>query len=140
MNRIGECLAALKARRKAGFIAYLTCGDPSLKITAEAVKLLADFGADMIELGVPFSDPIADGPVIQRASARALAGGASLSRIVDLVADLRADGVKLPLILFGYYNPVLRFGIERLAREASAAGADGLLVADLIPEEGQDLA
>jgi tryptophan synthase alpha chain len=140
VNRIAGSLAELRGQKKAGFIAYLTCGDPSMQVSAEAVKVLADAGADVIELGVPFSDPIADGPVIQRASARALAAGASLSQIVDMVAGLRGGGLKTPLILFGYYNPVLRFGPERLAREAAAAGADGLLVADLIPEEGADLA
>lgn len=139
-GRLAECFRGLRERGRCGFIAYLTCGDPSLKVSAEAVQVLAESGADIIELGVPFSDPIADGPVIQRASARALAAGASLSRILDMVAALRGGGLKLPLVLFGYYNPVLRFGPERLAREAAAAGADGLLVADLIPEEGEDLA
>jgi tryptophan synthase alpha chain len=110
-----------------------------MAVTADAVRVLADSGVDLIELGVPFSDPIADGPVIQRASARALAGGASLSRIIDMVAALRGGGLKIPLVLFGYYNPVLRFGPERLARAASDAGADGLLIADLIPEEGAEL-
>jgi len=140
MNRIAETFAELRRQKKAGFIAYLTCGDPSMQTSAGAVKVLAEAGADLIELGVPFSDPIADGPVIQRASARALASGASLSRIVDMVAGLRGAGLKVPLVLFGYYNPVLRFGPERLAREAAAAGVDGLLVADLIPEESADLA
>ena len=140
MNRISECFAELRKRKKPGFIAYLTCGDPSMAVTADAVRVLADSGVDLIELGVPFSDPIADGPVIQRASARALAAGASLSRIIDMVAALRGGGLKIPLVLFGYYNPVLRFGLERLSREAVAAGADGLLIADLIPEEGQELA
>ncbi len=140
MNRIGKCFAELRARKQPGFIAYLTCGDPSMAVTVDAVKALADAGVDIIELGVPFSDPVADGPVIQRASARALAAGASLSRIIDMIAALRGGGLKIPLVLFGYYNPVLRFGPDRLAREASAAGADGLLVADLIPEEEGDLA
>ncbi len=140
MNRIDECFSDLRKRRKAAFIAYLTCGDPSLQVTADAVRTLADSGADIVELGVPFSDPIADGPVIQRASARALTSGASLSRIIDMVAALRGGGLKIPLVLFGYYNPVLRFGPERLAREAAAAGADGLLVADMIPEEDEVLA
>jgi len=126
-------------RRAAAFIPYITCGDPTLAVTADLVRALAEAGADIIELGVPFSDPIADGPVIQRASARALTAGAGLSRIIDLVADLRGKGLKTPLVLFGYYNPVLRFGPERLAREAAAAGADGLLVADLIPEEAGEL-
>jgi len=140
MNRISACFAELRRRKKPGFIAYLTCGDPSMQVTADAVKVLADAGADLVELGVPFSDPIADGPVIQRASSRALAAGASLSRIVDMVVALRGGGLKIPIVLFGYYNPVLRFGPERLAREAAAAGVDGLLLADLIPEEEEDLA
>jgi tryptophan synthase alpha chain len=139
MGRIGERFAALKKRNRAAFIPYVTCGDPHMDASADVIRVLADSGADVIELGVPFSDPIADGPVIQRASARALAAGASMARIIDMVADLRARGVKTPFVLFGYYNPVLRFGVERLAREASAAGADGLLVADLLPEEAGDL-
>lgn len=138
-GRLEECFRSLRERGRCGFVAYLTCGDPSLKVTAEAVQVLAESGADIVELGVPFSDPIADGPVIQRASARALAAGTTMYRILEMVAELRAGGVRLPFVLFGYYNPVLRFGPERLAREAVAAGIDGLLVADLIPEEGADL-
>lgn len=139
MSRITDCFAALAKRNRAAFIPYITCGDPSLSASVDVVRVIAESGADVIELGVPFSDPIADGPIIQRASFRALSGGASLSRIIDLVADLRGRGLKTPLVLFGYYNPVLRFGPERLAREAAAAGADGLLVADLVPEEAGDL-
>jgi tryptophan synthase alpha chain len=139
MSRIGDCFATLKKRDRAAFIPYVTCGDPHMETSSEVIRVLADSGADLIELGVPFSDPIADGPVIQRASSRALAAGASLSRIIDMVADLRGRGVKTPFVLFGYYNPVLRFGLDRLAREAAAAGADGLLVADLLPEGAEEL-
>ncbi len=139
MTRIGDCFESLKKRNRAAFIPYITCGDPHLEATSEVIRILAENGADIIELGVPFSDPIADGPVIQRASARALAAGTSLSRIIDMVADLRGKGVKSGFVLFGYLNPVLRFGPERLAREAAAAGVDGLLVADLLPEEAGDL-
>ncbi len=139
MSRISDCFAALAKRNRAAFIPYVTCGDPHLEASSEVIRVLAENGSDVIELGVPFSDPIADGPVIQRASARALAAGASLSRIIDMVADLRGRGIKTPFVLFGYYNPVLRFGAERLAREAAAAGVDGLLVADLLPEEAGEL-
>ncbi len=139
MSRIGECFEALKKRNRAAFIPYVTCGDPHLEASAEIIRSLADNGADIIELGVPFSDPIADGPVIQRASARALAAGTSLSRIIDMVADLRGRDIKTPFVLFGYLNPVLRFGPERLCREASAAGVDGMLMADLPPEESEEI-
>jgi tryptophan synthase alpha chain len=140
MNRIDACFAHHRGRGQAAFIPFVTCGDPSLEASADAVRVLADSGADIIELGVPFSDPVADGPVIQRASWRAINAGANLSRIIDMIADLRAGGVKTPFVMFGYYNPVLRFGVERLVRDACAAGADGLLVADLPPEEGETLA
>jgi tryptophan synthase alpha chain len=139
MSRIAECFEALKQRNRAAFIPYVTCGDPHLEASAEVIRVLADNGSDIIELGVPFSDPIADGPVIQRASARALAAGTSLSRIIDMVADLRGKGVKTPFVLFGYLNPVLRFGPERLCREASAAGVDGMLMADLPLEESEEI-
>jgi tryptophan synthase alpha chain len=139
VSRIAECFELLKKRNRAAFIPYVTCGDPQMEASAEVVRVLADNGADIIELGVPFSDPIADGPVIQRASARALAAGASLSRILEMVADLRSRGLKSALVLFGYLNPVIRFGSERLAREAAAAGVDGMLIADLLPEEAGEI-
>jgi tryptophan synthase alpha chain len=109
-------------------------GDPDLATTASAVRALAGAGADVIELGVPFSDPIADGPVNQAAATRALAAGATLGRILAMVSGLRAD-VAVPLVLFSYFNPIFRYGVERFAEHAAASGVDGVLVVDLPPEE-----
>jgi tryptophan synthase alpha chain len=134
MGRIGERFAKRRAEAKPAFVAFLTAGDPSLDRTVEAAVELDAAGADVLELGVPFSDPLADGPVIQRASERALARGVTLSGVLDAVRRIRAR-CDLPLLLFSYYNPLLQYGLERLAREARAAGADGALVTDLPPEE-----
>ncbi len=134
MGRIGERFAKRRAERRPAFVAFLTAGDPSLGRTVEAAVELQAAGADVLELGVPFSDPLADGPVIQRASERALARGVTLSRVLDAVRAIRAR-CDLPLLLFSYYNPLLRYGLDRLAREAKDVGADGVLVTDLPPEE-----
>ena len=134
MGRIGERFAKRRAEGKPAFVAFLTAGDPSLDRTVEAAVELDRAGADVLELGVPFSDPLADGPVIQRASERALARGVTLSGVLDSVRRIRAR-CDLPLLLFSYYNPLLQYGIDRLAREAKAAGVDGALVTDLPPEE-----
>src|SRR5579864_8434050 len=117
-----------------GLVAYLTAGDPSLAATEHFVLALAHAGADALELGVPFSDPVADGPVIQRASERALRGGTTLSGVLSLVKSLRAK-TEVPLVLFSYFNPVLQMGLERFGEAAKAAGADGVLITDLTPEE-----
>jgi tryptophan synthase alpha chain len=114
-------------------------GDPDLERTRKLVIELAARGADLIELGVPFSDPMADGPANQRAAARALASGATLPAILSTVADLRTQ-TDIPIILFGYYNPIYRYGVERLCSDAKQAGIDGLLLVDLPPEEAQELA
>lgn len=124
------------ARRGKGpaLVAYVTAGDPDLKFSQSLALALAEAGADVIELGVPFSDPIADGPVIQRASARALAGGTTLAKVLTLAKAIRhKSGV--PLVLFSYYNPVLQMGVERFTERAAAAGIDGVLITDLTPEE-----
>jgi tryptophan synthase alpha chain len=134
LSRIGERFAKQRAEGKPAFIAFLTAGDPSLDRTVEAAVELDRAGADVLELGVPFSDPLADGPVIQRASERALARGVTLSGVLDSVRRIRAR-CDLPLLLFSYYNPLLQYGLPRLAREAKAAGVDGALVTDLPPEE-----
>jgi tryptophan synthase alpha chain len=134
MGRIGERFAKRRAEGKPAFVAFLTAGDPSLDRTVEAAVELDRAGADVLELGVPFSDPLADGPVIQRASERALARGVTLSGVLDSVRRIRARS-DLPLLLFSYYNPLLQYGLSRLAREAKAAGVDGALVTDLPPEE-----
>lgn len=124
----------MRERRAKGLVVYLTAGDPTLEATGNVLAAVGRAGADVIELGVPFSDPLADGPVIQRASDRALKGGATLRKILDWLPRWR-ERARPPLILFSYYNPVLQFGLEKFARAASQAGADGALVVDLTPEE-----
>ena len=138
MSRIGATFAALRARSEAALVPFFTAGDPDLETTRELVRAAVAEGADAIELGVPFSDPMADGPVLQRSAARALAAGTTLPRILELVGELRRE-ITQPLILFGYYNPFFRYGVERIARDAAAAGADGFLCVDLPLEEAADL-
>jgi tryptophan synthase alpha chain len=133
-NRIEKCFAALRASGEMGIVAYITAGDPSVDATLEFVLALEEAGADVIELGVPFSDPLADGPTIQRASERALKSGASLAKILDLVGRIRKSS-QIPLVLFSYYNPILQMGLETFAAAASEAGVDGVLATDLSPEE-----
>ena len=143
MNRIAEAFARLKREGKGGFIPFITAGDPDIAATSELLVELANAGADVIELGVPFSDPLADGPTIQRASERALKNGATLSRVIDLVRQIRdakSPANEVPIVLFSYYNPLLQYGVDRLAREAKHAGVDGILVTDLIPEEAEEFA
>ncbi|MDA3901878.1 MAG: tryptophan synthase subunit alpha [Desulfuromusa sp.] len=134
MSRIKATFAALKQRQETALIPFITAGDPSLETSAKLILALAEAGADLIELGVPFSDPMADGPTIQAASERALATGTTLAGVLKLVADVRKD-TQIPLILMGYYNPVFCYGAERFARDAAAAGVDALLLVDLPPEE-----
>lgn len=138
MTRITETFAALRGRGEPALIPYITAGDPTLETTFYLVRELARRGADLIELGVPFSDPMADGPANQRAAERALRGGTSLARVLDLVQRLRPL-VRLPLILFSYYNPIFRYGGERFARDARQAGVDGVICVDLPPEEADEL-
>lgn len=135
MTRIGRRFATLAREGHKAFIAFVTAGDPSLERTIEVALGLEDAGVDILELGVPFSDPLADGPVIQRASDRALKQGTRLASVLDAVRRIRARS-ELPLLLFSYVNPLLRYGLDRLATEAAAAGVDGVLVTDLPPEEG----
>lgn len=137
MSRIGGRFAQLRAEGRKAFVAFLTAGDPSLEHTLEAALQMEAAGVDVLELGVPFSDPLADGPVIQRSSERALRRGVTLARVLDLVARLR-ERSQLPIVLFSYLNPLLQHGITRLCAEAPAAGVDGLLVTDLPPEEAGD--
>ena len=136
-SRVARRFADLRRTGEMGLVAYLTAGDPSLAATEQFVLALASAGADVIELGVPFSDPVADGPVIQRASERALRGGTTLSGVLLLVKSLRAK-TEVPLVLFSYFNPVLQMGLERFGDTAKAAGADGVLITDLTPEEAID--
>jgi len=142
VSRLSEAIAgagAARGRRRGALVPYLTAGFPSMRATEELAMEMDLRGAAALELGVPFSDPLADGPVIQRASSRALAGGASLKGILKMIERLRARGARIPVVIFSYYNPIYRFGIEEFARRASGCGADGLLVPDLPPEEGREL-
>ncbi|HEX3558703.1 MAG TPA: tryptophan synthase subunit alpha [Pyrinomonadaceae bacterium] len=136
-SRITEAFEKLRRERRRGFIPYITAGDPGLEVTRALVVELARAGATLIELGVPFSDPVADGPTIQRASERALKHGFTLEDVLQTLADARAQ-TDVPVILFSYFNPLLQFGIERLAGEARRAGIDGILATDLVPEESAD--
>lgn len=138
VNRIDEKFALLRARGEAALIPFVTAGDPDLKTTLDILRALERSGADLVELGVPFSDPMADGPTIQRASERALEKGATLPRILELVRRFRRES-EMPLVLFGYYNPFFRYGLERFVREGRAAGIDGVLCVDLPPEESGEL-
>src|SRR5215510_13343104 len=138
MTRISETFATLQSRGEAALIPYITAGDPDLDVTFRLVHELARQGADLIELGVPFSDPMADGPTHQRAAERALRRGTSLARVLDLAQNLRRT-LSVPLILFTYYNPIFRYGGERFARDARQAGVDGVLCVDLPPEEANEL-
>lgn len=138
MNRIDETFSVLRRRGETALIPFVTAGDPDLETTCQAMRVLERNGADLIELGVPFSDPMADGPTIQRASERALEKGASLPRILDLIREFRRDS-QIPLILFGYYNPFLSYGLKRFSLEAGQAGVDGILCVDLPPEESGEL-
>lgn len=137
MSRIANMFQELRSRGEKALIAYITAGDPDPVDTAGLLQCLVDGGADMIELGVPFSDPMADGPTIQEASQRALGHPFSIGAILELVREFRRHA-DTPLILFGYYNPFFQYGLERLARDARDAGVDGFLVVDLPPEEAAD--
>src|SRR6202051_580034 len=136
-SRITQRFANLRRTGEMGLVAYLTAGDPSLAATEQFVLALADAGADVIELGVPFSDPVADGPVSQRASERALRAGTTLAGVLSLVKSLRAK-TQVPLVLFSYFNPVLQFGLEKFGGAAKEAGADGVLITDLTPAGAGD--
>ncbi|HEU4343754.1 MAG TPA: tryptophan synthase subunit alpha [Candidatus Binatia bacterium] len=138
MNRIQAKFAELKKRRETALIPFVTAGDPDLQTTLKILRALEAAGADAIELGVPFSDPTADGPTIQRSSERALRNGLSLPRIFDIVSQFRRSS-KIPIILFGYFNPFFRYGLPKFCRDAARAGADGVLCVDLPPEESAEL-
>jgi tryptophan synthase alpha chain len=133
-TRIEQLFARTRAEGRAAFIAYLTAGDPTPEKTPEIAATLVRAGVDLIELGVPFSDPVADGPVIQRASARALSAGTTLKKVLDIAREIRAAS-EVPLLLFTYLNPALHYGFAKLAQDAKAAGIDGVLLTDLSVEE-----
>jgi tryptophan synthase alpha chain len=135
MSRIQSRMAALQAAGRKALIPYVTAGDPYADATPEVMHALAAGGADVIELGVPFSDPMADGPVIQKASERALARGISLDRVLAMVRAFRQDDDTTPVVLMGYANPVERYGVDRFVADAQSAGVDGVLIVDYPPEE-----
>lgn len=134
MSRIAEKFEELKLNNQKGFIPFITAGDPDLESTEKLILMLAEKGATVIELGVPFSDPMADGVVIQRSAERALRNNFGIAEILDLVREVRKE-TDVPIILFGYFNPLLQYGLEKLCAEAKDAGVDGFLVTDLVPEE-----
>lgn len=134
MNRIDKCFARLRSEKRKGFIPYICAGDPSLERTVDLVLALEKAGADIIELGIPFSDPLADGIVNQLAAQRALAGGATVRGVLDCVREIRRNS-EIPIVLYTYLNPIFQFGFDKFHRDAGAAGVDGLLVLDLPPEE-----
>jgi tryptophan synthase alpha chain len=136
-TRISKRFAELRDSGELGIVAYITAGDPSFAATLQFVLALAEAGADVIELGVPFSDPLADGPTIQRASERALKAGTTLAGVLELVRRIRQSS-QVPLVVFSYYNPILQMGLEKFASAAATAGADGVLATDLTPEESED--
>ena len=138
MTRIAQLFSRLKTEDQRGLIAYVTAGDPSIERTPALVEALEAGGADLVELGVPFSDPVADGPVIQRASERALRAGATLEKVLECARVIRRRS-RIPLILFSYLNPLLRYGFERFAATAAEAGVDGVLLTDLSVEEAGPL-
>lgn len=133
-SRLSHCFAELRARGRRGFVAFVTAGDPGLRATREIALALAEAGVDILELGIPFSDPLADGPTIQAATTRALAAGTTTRGVLDLVAAIRLES-SIPIVLFTYLNPVFTYGYERFCRDAVTAGADGLLLLDLPPDE-----
>jgi len=138
MGRIENKFKALQIKNEKALVVYLTAGDPSLEMTKKLILGLEEAGVDILEIGVPFSDPTADGPVIQDASQRALKMGTTLEKVLHLVADIRRTS-EIPLVLFGYYNPIFAYGAEKFAQRAQKAGVDGILVVDLPPEEAEEL-
>lgn len=136
MNKIEKTFKKLKAQNKKAFIPYIMAGDPSLEKTEKIVRMFEECGADIVELGVPFSDPLADGPTIQRASERALKNGVTLKKVIAFVKDLRSKS-QVPLVLMTYYNPVFKYGEENFIADAKDAGVDGVIIPDLPPDEAE---
>ncbi len=137
MNRINARFRALRAAGRKGFVAYICAGDPNLRATAELARAFERAGVDVVELGVPFSDPLADGVVNQLAAERALRGGTTLAGVLKTVAGLRRSGCGVPIVLYVYYNVLHRYGLKKFVRDATAAGVDGVLALDLPPEEAE---
>lgn len=138
-GRISRRFAALKAEGRGGLVTFLTAGDPDYETSKEIVLGLPAAGADVIELGMPFSDPMADGPAIQAASLRALNSGMKLAKVLQMVREFRAGDDDTPIVLMGYYNPIYNYGVDKFLEEARESGVDGLIVVDLPPEEDQEL-
>lgn len=139
MNRIDQCFAGLKAKGVPGFISFITAGDPYEGASQKIMNALPAAGVDIIELGMPFTDPMADGPAIQAADLRALAAGIDLSKTLAMVKNFRTTNSTTPIVLMGYYNPIYTYGVEKFAADAAQAGVDGLIVVDLPPEEDEEL-
>ena len=140
MSKIQATFERLRAQRRKALIPFITAGDPDPALTVTLMHTLVEAGADIIELGVPFSDPMADGPTIQRASERALAKGVSLRQVLEMVANFRADDNETPVVLMGYANPIESMGVDAFAETALDAGVDGVLVVDYPPEESAEFA
>lgn len=138
MDRITQKFVEMKEAGKKALVGYITAGDPDFETSKEILVQACRSGVDILELGVPFSDPTSDGPVIQRASGRAIANGMNLGKVFELVKAIRKEGIDTPIILFSYYNPIFRYGVERFGRSAIEAGADGALIVDLPPEESAE--
>src|SRR5471030_2007060 len=138
-TRIDNRFAALRQEGRAALVTFVTAGDPDLATSLAILKALPGAGADLIEIGMPFTDPMADGPAIQASGLRALQGGQTMRRTLGLVADFRRTDATTPLILMGYYNPIYVYGVDAFLRDARAAGVDGLIVVDLPPEEDEEL-
>ncbi len=138
-NRIDRRFEELRSEGRAGLITFVTAGDPDRATSQEILRRLPEAGADLIELGIPFSDPMADGPAIQASSMRALRGHHTLQRTLDMVAEFRTADQSTPVVLMGYFNPIYVFGVEKFADAAALAGVDGLIVVDLPPEEAEEL-
>jgi tryptophan synthase alpha chain len=139
MTRIEKTFAQLKAQKKNAFVSFITAGDPDYQTSLEILKNLPKNGVDIIELGIPFLDPAGDGPIIEVASKRAIENGMNLKKVLQMASEFRSSNSETPLILMGYYNPVLKFGLEKLVKEVKSSGADGLLIVDLPPEEDEEL-
>lgn len=138
MNRFKKTFSSLEAKGEKALVGFITAGDPDLERSFELIRSMCDAGLDILELGIPFSDPVADGPVIERSSARALKAGTDIPAVLDIISKLRKT-TDIPVILFSYYNPIHAYGAERFYNDAVKAGADGVLVVDLPPEESLEL-
>jgi len=138
VSRIDDAFRRIREEKRTGLVTYVTAGDPSLAVTGDILQRLDAAGADVLEVGVPFSDPLADGPVIQRATERALAAGATLGGVLDMLAEVRKD-IRAPIVIFSYANPILRLGLDAFVARARTAGVDGVLTLDVPPEEAEEL-